>query len=254
MTGQISEADMAKLMHNPEVQNAMQSAGEEALKDPKVQQMLIEQAKKTMTPENAALVASKAKDWANDPAVQAKARYAAGMAMEGAGALGQKVIGCIEQGPAGLRFLAFLGGVYSCVLCVMYMIAFTHLFTQTVFYVQTIFKIIFALSTMLFEADPAWIDKIPGLSGYQNLLIKWFAFMTTALGRGSFYVFQGINWLVLFELHDILDGLCGVYLCLIGLMHILMHFGIMPQNVAAKMKGGAAAGYSKLSGAGSSNA
>lgn len=254
----VSDADMAKLMKNPQVQEAMQNAGEEALKDPKVQQVLIDQAKKTLTAENAALVANKAKDWANDPAVQAKARYAAGMAMQGAGAAAQAFMGCIEQGPVWLRGMAFLGGCGSCVLAIWFMLSPANLLHQSVIYFQSLFKVIFALSTMLFECPPTMMEKVPFLSKYQNMLIKWFAFMTTAAGRGGFYIFQGITWLSLVSLSEVfrmfLDVALGFFLVAIGLLHVAMHFGIMPTDIVTKAKNVGKAGYEKLSASGSAPA
>jgi hypothetical protein len=252
----LSDADMAKLFKNPAVQDAMKAAGEDALKSPEVQDMLIKKAKETMTPENAAIVANKAKEWAQDPEVQAKARYAAGMAMEAAGALGQKVMGCIEQGPAGVRFLSFLGGVASAVAAIIYLIAFHHFFQHPIEYMQCVFKVGFGLSTSLFELPPEYMQKVPFLNKYQDMLMKWCAFLTLNMGRGLFYFYQGISWLILFEFGDIIDGMVGVYMMIIGILHILMHFGIMPSDIAAKMKTASAkakGAYQQVNASSSSN-
>merc|ERR1740121_1161094 len=99
-----------------------------------------------------------------------------------------------------------------------------------------IFKILFAVSTMLFEIPPEYMEKVSFMNKYQNMLIEYFAFLTTNIGRGTFYLFQGTSWLMMFEFGDFIDGMVGVYMCIIGVLHVLMHFGIMPQHIAAKMK------------------
>jgi len=182
----LDPATQAKLLKNPEVQAAMKNAGEKALGDPAVQQAIIDAAKKTLTAENAALVAGKVKDWANDPEVQAKARYAAGMAMAYAGNAGSAFVGCIEQGPEGLRILAFIASAVSAGYAAFGLINILRIFGGAVSYLVDFYSLIFALSTALFEAKVEWIEKAPKqVNDYQNLLIEYFGFIATTLGRAS---------------------------------------------------------------------
>merc|ERR1712037_358945 len=95
----------------------------------------------------------------------------------------------------------------------------------------------FALSTMLFEARPEWIEKVGGpLNNYQDLLLEYCKFFAFSGGRGMFYLFQGSLWLCGAALDRPLQLLVGLGLVFVGVMHTLMHFGIMPQDVALKMK------------------
>ncbi|CAK0832289.1 unnamed protein product, partial [Prorocentrum cordatum] len=133
------------------------------------------------------------KEWAGDPEVQAKARHFAGMAMEGAGQVGQKFVGCIEQGPAGVQLLAFVAGASSCTLAVLNLINIANL-QNPVAYLVSVYLFAFALSTMLFEAKPEWIEKLGGpLNGYQDLLLEYCKFFAFSGGRGMFYIFQGVR-------------------------------------------------------------
>jgi len=233
-----------QLLKDPTVQAAMKNAGESALNSPDVQKAIIDAAKNTFTAENANIVKDKVKDWAQDPEVQAKARHYAGMAMVMAGTAGAAFVGVIEQGPAGIRVLAFLGSLASVVLSIFTLINPLTVFVAPVTYAISAYQALFALTTMLFEAKPEWIQKAPGLDKYQNLLIDYCKALTVSLGRGLFYIFQGSMWLFQAEFTEIFMIVTGAFLVLIGIFNILMHFGILPQHLAAKAKEAAAsAGY-----------
>merc|ERR1711920_663865 len=98
------------------------------------------------------------------------------------------------------------------------------------------YQLLFALTTMLFEAKPEWIAKGPSLSSYQDMLITYCNFITLALGRGLFYIFQGSLWLALMPTLISLDFFVGLALTFVGAMHVAMHFGVMPQHIAAKAR------------------
>lgn len=234
--GTVDKATQELLLSNPAVQNAMKQAGQEAIHDPAVQEAIIKVAKENLTAENAAKVADMAKTWVQDPEVQAKARHYAGMAMAYSGQAGQMVVGCIEQGPTGLRFLAFLTGCASCVNAGLTVANVANVL-GLVSYAIAIYQVIFALTTMLFEASPDHIAKIPGLNGYQDMLIEYAKFLSSVLGRGLFYIFQGVLWLfTVSSITHIVTLAIGASQCLIGVFHMLMYWGIMPQHVAAKAR------------------
>jgi len=239
------------LLSSPAVQEAMKKAGDQALHNPEVQQAIVEVAKENLTRENAEKVANMAKEWAQDPEVQAKARHYAGMAMAFAGQAGQKVVGCIEQGPAGVQFLCFVASIGSMVRGGM--VAFGAITGLNILYFFVgSFQILFAFTTTLFEADPKYVEKF-ALGSYQDMLMEYGKFMCTCMGRGIFYIFQGILWWMKTETFVPLDifwyvdfGLGG-FLIFMGILHILMHYDIMPQEVAVKMKEAMVnKGYSQL--------
>lgn len=239
------------ILSSPEVQEAMKKSGEQALENPEVQAAIVKVAKENLTAENAAKVAGMAKDWAQDPEVQAKARHYAGMAMAFAGQAGAKVVGCIEQGPAGVQFLCFCVSIAS--MGRGGMVAFTSVTSLNILhFLVGLFQILFAFTTTLFESDPKYVDKFK-LGGYQDMLMEYGKFMCTCMGRGLFYIFQGLLWFMKVENFSILNlmhyidlGL-GVALILLGILHIFMHYDIMPQEVAVKVKEAVnAKGYEKL--------
>lgn len=232
----ISDADRDKLMADPAVQAAMKNAVGNQLQDPAVQAAMAERAKELLTAENAALVADKCQEWANDPAVQAKARHMAGLALTAAGEFGGNVIGCIEQGPAGVRLLAFGASVASVGVTVFTLINPLNMFC-IITYVICAYMALFALTTALFEANPEWIAKVPGLNKYQDMLIDNCKFLTIVAGRGMFYIFQGSLWAGQAEWSEIHELAVGGFLIFIGLLHVAMHFGKL-QEVATKMRSG----------------
>jgi len=230
----------AKLLGDPQVQEAMKNAGNEALQSKQVQDAIMKAAKDTLTAENAQKVADKVKDWASDPELQAKARHYSGMAMDKMGQAGQMFVGCIEQGPAGLRFLAFATGVASCGYACLN--AWTHTVGFNFLWVGiSAFQVFFALTTMLFEASPEMIAKAAAFSKYQDILMEYAKFLSIARGRGAFYIFQGLMWLMQYRLNlvnlweYVTLGIGGAYI-LMGILHIAMHYGILPQTIAAKAK------------------
>merc|ERR1719181_1058780 len=113
-----------------------------------------------------------------------------------------------------------------------------------------IFQFIFAFTTAMFEIPPEYVTKIQTtvsfipIDKYQTMLIEYCKFFTLVAGRGLFYIFQGNLWFVFANLSALLEYVIGAYLCFIGLLHVLMHFGVLPQTVAAKMR----SGYSAVAG------
>lgn len=240
MTTGLDPSIQAKLLDNPQVKEAMKNAGTEALQNSAVQDAIMKAAKENLTAENAKIVADRVKDWAKDPEVQAKARHYAGMAMERMGQAGQKFVGCIEQGPSGVRFLAFLTSIASCAYAVLSVLAHGKGF-NLVWAGIAGFQIIFAMTTILFEATPEHIARAPALSKYQDMLMEYAKFLSIVGGRGIFYIFQGLMWLIQFHF-DPLDpyqyvtlGIGGM-LVLMGGLHVGMQYGILPQTVVAKVK------------------
>mmetsp|Transcript_112808 Transcript_112808/g.319548 ORF Transcript_112808/g.319548 Transcript_112808/m.319548 type:complete len:177 (+) Transcript_112808:99-629(+) len=148
----------------------------------------------------------------------------------------------VEQGSAIVRLFAFGVSVFSCVLALWHLVNITTLFSNLILYLIAIYQVVFSLSTVMFESKPEWIQtfeertKIP-VSRYQDLLIDNAKFLALAGGRGLFYFFQGTLWLA-FGLNEFPNLLCGGLFCLVGAIHVLMHFGIMPEHVATKVREG----------------
>jgi len=235
------------LLKDPRVQQSIKKAGEVGLNDAAVQEAIMGACKEKF-PQHAGVVAGQVKKWAKDPAVQAKAKKYAGIALHQAlhhaGHAGEHIIKRIEQGPTGVRVLAFIGGVASCINALLALLNILSAFTHIVLYTVSAYQLVFSLTTMLFEAKPEWIqstqEKCPALAvdSYQDMLLENAKFLSLTGGRGLFYIFQGTMWLAFASITNWINLLVGLYLVFIGGIHVLMYHGIMPQEVAAKMREG----------------
>jgi len=243
MTSLDDPAVQKALMQNPEVQAAIKNAGEAALKDPKVQAQIVETCKEKF-PELAGQAQAQCTKWANDPEVQRQAKeyagVAAAMAADKLGKAGAEFMNQIEQGPAGIRFLAFCGGVASAGYAGYTLLGLLNPFNLiggVVTYVVCGYQLCFAITTVTFEIPLEYSQKIPGINKYQDLLMEKAAFLSDVAGRGLFYVFIGSLWLALGGLSPIDIGL-GCYMMFMGVLHIAMHYGKLGV-IAEKMREGA---------------
>jgi len=234
------------LLTDHRVQQSIKRAGNNALADPEVQKQILEACQEKF-PEYANQAATQVKSWAKDPAVQAKAKAYANAALDYVSKAGDHLLTQIEQGPAGVRVLAFLGSLASASLAVMSLIDVFSVFSHIILYMVSVYQFIFSLTTMIFEAKPEWIQKTQQtcpflkVDTYQDLLMENCKFLSLTSGRGIFYIFQGTLWLAFASLTELLNLAVGSFLCFIGALHVMMHFGIMPQAVASKMREGYAA-------------
>eukprot|EP00405_Crypthecodinium_cohnii_P019242 CAMPEP_0206469694 /NCGR_PEP_ID=MMETSP0324_2-20121206/30446_1 /ASSEMBLY_ACC=CAM_ASM_000836 /TAXON_ID=2866 /ORGANISM="Crypthecodinium cohnii, Strain Seligo" /LENGTH=176 /DNA_ID=CAMNT_0053943529 /DNA_START=108 /DNA_END=638 /DNA_ORIENTATION=- len=141
----------------------------------------------------------------------------------------------IEQGPVFLRMIAFLSGAGSLGCAVYKMVHLNKAMSHPVMYILWGYIGVFALTTMLFEAKTTWIEKIPGLNKYQDMLIKHANFMTLMGGRGVFYLFQATLWMAHADsLSEIIYMVCAGALAFVGALHLAAHWGIMPNTIAQK--------------------
>lgn len=230
------------LLKDPVVQQKIQAAGENALNDPEVQAQIMKTCQEKF-PQYAAQASGAVSQWANDPATQAKAKEYAGVALGALAGAGGSAVALIEQGPDGVRVLAFFASMGSFVLALMQLINVLAIFGHPILYVVAVYQIVFAFSTVLFELKPEWIETIQSKTGlpvqkYQELLIENAKFLSLNGGRGLFYVFQGSLWLAFAALSEILKLCVGLFLVVIGILHGLMARGIMPQQIAQKVRSG----------------
>lgn len=242
-----------ELLKDPAVQDAIRKAGNEALADPAVQRQILDTCKEKF-PELAASVRDQVTEWASDPEVQQQARNyafaAADVAKQGLEQSGDLVVGLLAQGPAGVRVLAFGAGLCSCVNSVFLLTGALNplsAISSLFFYVLLVYEMMFSFTTMLFEAKPEWIARVPGLDGYQNMLIAKAEFLCEVLGRGLFYGFQGTLWLSFSSLQSLFNVILAVWFMALAFLHISMHWGVMPQHLAAKTRQGlGVSGYMKI--------
>lgn len=245
-----TQDELAKsLLSDPQVQAAMAAAGQDAMKDPKVQDAIKQAAMnsgsalaeqiKAQGPDVLKGVQEKALTMANDPEVQKKAKEyaaAAGDMAKKYGAMGANLfMQQVEQGPTGVRLLACLISITSMVNSVLTVINPLSLLSP-ITYVISAYQLLFAASTALFEMPPDWMEKVSFLKSYQELLSVKCNFLTDVQGRGLFYIFQGSLWAGFASLTDLLDLAVTVLMVFIGILHVMMHYGIGPSAVASQMR------------------
>jgi len=167
----------------------------------------------------------------------------AGWAEEGVSMIGKYV----EQGPDGVRVLAFLGGLSSMILSLITLINPLAIISFPIQYIYTAFIFFFALISMLLECDPQWFEKMPVLHEYQEILEDQAKFVLRVRGRGFFFIFQGVMWMM--AALSILNILVGMWCVGIGAMYVAMHYGVLPQEFVAVTRRHLVESMQKLQGA-----
>lgn len=255
---EIPEEIQQAVFEHPKVQEAIrksEKARTAPLSDPAVQQQILSVCYEKH-PEVAEVAPAAISAWGKDPETTRKAQDAAGV--QGVPALANvarlfvgpnRAVEVINQGSPTVRILAFVGGVGCIVMSVLPCINPVELFMHPVMWVIHTYQLLFAFSTLIFEAKPEWVRWLKMIDNYKALLIENGKFLAKALGRGLFYIFQGTLWLVLgysapapttgekppsglAKFYHFLSLVLGLYMCLIGGAHVLMHWGVMPSNYA----------------------
>merc|ERR1719243_88318 len=96
-------------------------------------------------------------------------------------------------------------------------------------YVISCYQFTFATTTILMEMPEEWMEKVPGLPEYEDLLEDQCKFLLRVLGRGLFLIFQGSLWLGFATLSKVFDLAVGAYLVFIGILFVMMHFEVLPK-------------------------
>jgi len=231
-------------LKHPEVQKAMAKAGEQALHDPEVQKKMAEVAKEKF-PEFAESAASSISAWVQDPETHHKAAELASYSFAIVKDAPREVYALLQQGPRGLRTLAFFGGLASFGVSIWQL---THIGravkkVEPVKYAIDVYQMVFCLITILFEASPRHIEMIGCIDRLHDNLIEYCKFLTTFIGRGLFYMFQGSLWLTGFNWkqdskspYKWVEVLVGGYMVMIGFFNFAMHWNILPTTVVEKAR------------------
>eukprot|EP00930_Biecheleria_cincta_P098068 TRINITY_DN89756_c0_g1_i1.p1 TRINITY_DN89756_c0_g1~~TRINITY_DN89756_c0_g1_i1.p1 ORF type:complete len:200 (+),score=23.96 TRINITY_DN89756_c0_g1_i1:60-602(+) len=142
----------------------------------------------------------------------------------------------IQQGAQILRALGCASSLLSILRAAFKLIDPTNAIFHPVMYLTCLYVLTFSISTLIFEAKPAWIQRIDFADKYQELLIKHCEFLAFMAGRGLFYMFQGTLWLSLCEAGLKFEFLLALTLIAVGCAHVLAHFGVLNHQVATKTK------------------
>jgi hypothetical protein len=159
----------------------------------------------------------------------------------------------ISQGSPIIRVLSFAGGVTSAVMCVFALLNPVLMLLHPLMWAVHFYQFIFSVSTLVFEAKAEWVHNFNMLEKYKETLVENARFIAKCLGRGLFYIFQATLRACLgysqpesgaskkkaedrvSELYHFVACCLSLYFFLLGVAHILMHFGIMPSHYAVSL-------------------
>ncbi|CAE7944948.1 unnamed protein product [Symbiodinium sp. KB8] len=153
-----------------------------------------------------------------------------------AGAMAAEELGkYIEEGPAGISVLCFLGGLATTIIGILGLLNFGYGLTSPFAYVLNAYLVAFGIVTFLLEADVESMRKLkfigrfsPWVEGYQMEVFNRANFLTELRGRGFFYLFIGT--LAVTQCFVCLTFVAGLWNMLMGILCLLMSFGINPAS------------------------
>eukprot|EP00931_Biecheleriopsis_adriatica_P043990 TRINITY_DN25131_c0_g1_i1.p1 TRINITY_DN25131_c0_g1~~TRINITY_DN25131_c0_g1_i1.p1 ORF type:complete len:244 (+),score=64.34 TRINITY_DN25131_c0_g1_i1:96-827(+) len=176
-----------------------------------------------------------------DPGVQAqikeaawqKAQEGAEIAKQGAAVAVSELHKYVQEGPAGISVLCFLGGIATMCIGVLGLLSFGDTITSPFHYVLNAYLTVFGVVTFLLEADVESMANLkvigrlsPWVERYQMEVFNRANFLTELRGRGFFYVFVGT--LAATQCFLCLLFVAGLWNLLMGVLCLMMSFGINP--------------------------
>lgn len=140
----------------------------------------------------------------------------------------------IQQGPKGVSVLCFIGGVGASCVGALGLSNVGNVALDPFHYILNIYMFVFGLVTTLIEADTDRVgtmmtpfDKLAEpITRMQAFLHEECRLLTRLRGRGFFYLYQGT--LMVSQCFLCLLFVGGLYIALMGVICILMSFGIKP--------------------------
>ncbi|CAJ1416271.1 unnamed protein product [Effrenium voratum] len=139
----------------------------------------------------------------------------------------------VQEGPAGISVLCFLGGLATTVIGILGLLNFGNGLTSPFTYVLNAYLMTFGVVTFLLEADVESLRSMrvlgrlsPWVERYQLEVFNRANFLTELRGRGLFYVFIGT--LAVTQCFFCLTFIAGLWNLLMGILCLLMSFGINP--------------------------
>lgn len=139
----------------------------------------------------------------------------------------------VQEGPAGISILCFLGGVATTVIGAIGLLSVLSSATSPFTYVLNIYLTGFGIVTILLEADVESVRTLkilgklaPVIERYQGEVFNRAGFLTELRGRGLYYIFVGN--LAITQCFVCLLFLVGAWNLLMGILCLMMSFGINP--------------------------
>lgn len=177
----------------------------------------------------------------NDPATQNQLKAAAAegvsrgyaVAKDGAATAYSELHKYIQEGPAGVSILCFLGGVATTIVGILGLLSIFSIILSPFHYILNAYLTLFGVVAVLLEADVDRLQKTavankiaPLVQEYQMKVFVEAKFLTELRGRGFFYLFVGT--LAISQCLFCLLFICGAWNLLMGVLCLLMSFGVNP--------------------------
>jgi len=141
----------------------------------------------------------------------------------------------VQEGPAGVSILCFLGGLATTIVGILGLLNISSSLTSPFQYVLNAYLTLFGVVTVLLEADMESFGRMkvlgklkPFVEKYQMEVFNRAKVLTELRGRGFYYVFLGS--LAVTQCMFCLDFVIGLWNVLMGALCLMMSFGINPAN------------------------
>jgi hypothetical protein len=132
----------------------------------------------------------------------------------------------IRRGPQGVTWLCFVGGVANIVFNLGTLVDIFDVLSDPVTYVVCVYQMMFGLCSCMIEAPKEWANEKVGK--VQKFIYDRAKFLTTAGGRGLFYLFQAS--LVLAMDNGLLSMVLGLYMLGIALLCIAWQYKLIEEK------------------------
>eukprot|EP00927_Polykrikos_kofoidii_P074099 TRINITY_DN70063_c0_g1_i1.p1 TRINITY_DN70063_c0_g1~~TRINITY_DN70063_c0_g1_i1.p1 ORF type:complete len:269 (-),score=34.96 TRINITY_DN70063_c0_g1_i1:100-906(-) len=139
----------------------------------------------------------------------------------------------IQEGPAGVSMLCFLGSLATAVVGALGLLNILSIVSSPFMYVLNVYLTAFGFIGAVLEADVSSLSKMkvigrlgPWVEHYQTVVYRRAHFLTELFGRGLFYFFTGS--LAVTQCIICLLFVVGLWNVLMGAICVLMSYGINP--------------------------
>jgi len=130
----------------------------------------------------------------------------------------------VQQGPEGIRFLSFGGGVFVFIYGILSCFNILEILEQPVDYIIAGTQVVFGFIAMVLEASPSLTSTYASIERLQKLVHDYVKFLTLLWGRGCFYVYIGAHIMYLSTLVSI-GTLLGLYMVIMGMFYLAWNWG-----------------------------
>eukprot|EP00927_Polykrikos_kofoidii_P016933 TRINITY_DN17696_c0_g1_i1.p1 TRINITY_DN17696_c0_g1~~TRINITY_DN17696_c0_g1_i1.p1 ORF type:complete len:600 (+),score=101.37 TRINITY_DN17696_c0_g1_i1:54-1853(+) len=221
------------LLKDPRVLEDLTAQGLGALRTPEVQRKIVDICQERF-PDEADHTRTTVSSWADDDEVAQKVVEALPnqktpelimMIQQYWASLSESVEAFVRAGRTSVKLLAFLGGLFSSVLALLYMGNIVSDIEDPSALLVVFYQFLFGVLTAITQAGPVVFSKVDALQNLQHKVAKQAPFLLTDWGSGLFVFWQGLWW-IHEDLGQVVASVEGIYLCVVGVLFILLNFGI----------------------------